>query len=264
VTIVPASKTPTIAVRLLVLALAFAVPLAFGVWQRLIDDLDGHRPTPTASGGERLVLPTLLVPDDPNYRFLMTQPGSTRPVAFDPCRAIHYVVRPRGGAASGMELLPQAFANLSAATGLQFVDDGLTDEPPTAGRSNFLPERYGDRWAPVLIAWSTPDEYPELSGPVIGVASSEPVSVQDDQRALVSGQVVLDTEQLADVLRFTSGRAVAVATITHELGHLVGLGHVDDPRQLMYPSARPLVSTFGRGDLTGLAALGAGRCFDDL
>ena len=78
----------------------------------------------------------------------------------------------------------------------------------------------------MLVAWSTPDEYPELSGPVIGVASSEPVEVEDDQLALVSGQVVLDTEQMADVLRFNSGRAVAVATITHELGHLVGLGHV--------------------------------------
>lgn len=262
-TFVPTPTTPTIAVRALVLALAFAIPLAFGVWQRLIDDLRGDRPTPTTSAGERLVLPTLLVPDDPNHSFLMTQPGSTQPVAFDPCRPIHYVVRP-GGSSAGQDLLPQAFANLSAATGLQFVDDGETEEPPTVGRANFLPERYGDRWAPVLVAWSTPDEYPELSGPVIGVASSEPVDVEDDQLALVSGQVVLDTEQMADVLRFNSGRAVAVATITHELGHLVGLGHVADTRQLMYPSARPLVSTFGRGDLTGLAALGAGRCFDDL
>lgn len=263
-TFIPASTTPTIAVRTLVLALAFAVPLAFGVWQRLIDDLRGDRPAPTTSAGERLVLPTLLVPDDPNYRFLMTQPDSTRPVAFDPCRPIHYVVRPQGGSAAGLDLLPQAFANLSAATGLQFIDDGVTDEPPSEGRSNFLPERYGDRWAPVLVAWSSPVEYPELSGPVIGVASSEPVDVEDDQLALVSGQVVLDTEQMSDVLRFNSGRAVAVATITHELGHLVGLGHVEDSRQLMYPSARPLVSTFGRGDLTGLATLGSGRCFDEL
>jgi hypothetical protein len=264
VTFVPSSTTPTIAMRTLVLTLAFAVPLAFGVWQRLIDGLRDERPTRTASSGERLVLPTLLVPDDPNHRFLMTQPGSTRPVAFDPCRPIHYVVRPQGGSAAGVDLLPQAFANLSAATGLQFVDDGVTAEPPTVGRSNFLPQRYGDRWAPLLVAWSSPAEYPELSGPVIGVASSEPVDVEDDQFALVSGQVVLDTEQLTDVLRFNSGRAVAVATITHELGHVVGLGHVEDSRQLMYPSARPLVSTFGRGDLTGLAALGAGRCFDEL
>ena len=80
----------------------------------------------------------------------------------------------------------------------------------------------------------------------------------------MSGQVALDAAQLADVVRFNGGRAVAIATITHELGHLVGLAHVDDPRQLMYPHARSLVSTFGNGDLTGLAALGNGTCHDKL
>ena len=48
--------------------------------------------------------------------------------------------------------------------------------------------------------------------------------------------------------------------MTHEFGHLVGLDHVDDPTQLMYPSTSPAVSTFGGGDLAGLAALGSGAC----
>jgi hypothetical protein len=116
----------------------------------------------------------------------------------------------------------------------------------------------------VLIAWSTPAEFGELSGPVIGLAGSEPVSADDEQLALVSGQVVLDADQLGEVLALSGGRAIALATITHELGHLVGLAHVSDQRQLMYPSARPLVANFGRGDLTGLAALGLGRCFENL
>lgn len=240
------------------------MPLAFGVWQRLIDDARAGRPTPTTSSGERLVLPTMRVPADPNYAFLQTQPSSTEPVAFDPCRPIHYVVRPDGAPAGAQALLPQALADVSAATGLQFIDDGLTNEAPSATRSNYLPERYGDRWAPVLVAWSTPTEFSELSGPVVGLAGSDPVSADDDQLALVSGQAVFDANQLGELLTLNSGRAVVVATITHELGHLVGLAHVDDQRQLMYPSARPLVASFGRGDLTGLAALGSGRCFQDL
>jgi hypothetical protein len=256
--------TPTIAVRTAVLALAFSVPLVFGVWDRLADSLRDDRPTPTASAAERLVMRPLEVPPDPSYSFLATQPTSSQPVAFDPCRPIRYVVRPDGAPSGSDELLKDAITMVSSATGLQFVDAGSTSEAPSANRPSYLPDQYGDQWAPVLIAWSTAEEFPPLSGPVIGVAGSEPVSAGDDQLVRVSGQVVLDRDQITDVLRFTAGRGLTVATIAHELGHLVGLGHVDDARQLMYPSARPLVSYFGPGDLTGLAALGAGPCFSEL
>jgi predicted Zn-dependent protease len=47
--------------------------------------------------------------------------------------------------------------------------------------------------------------------------------------------------------------------VLHELGHVVGLAHVDDARELMYRDNVGQTS-FGSGDLTGLAALGRGRC----
>ncbi|MCR6491586.1 hypothetical protein [Cellulomonas sp. P24] len=43
------------------------------------------------------------------------------------------------------------------------------------------------------------------------------------------------------------------------MGHLVGLGHVDDPHQLMSPTLGAPV-TFQDGDLAGLAQLGRGAC----
>jgi hypothetical protein len=266
VTILPASRTPTIAVRTVVVALAFSIPLVFGVWGRLIGRVD-ERPSPTTTSGERLLLPTLRVPFNPSFTFTTTQPGSSEPVAFDPCRPIRYVVRPVGAPPDGNDLLSEALERITEATGLEFVDAGTTDEVPVSGspgRANFQPDRYGDEWAPVLIAWSTPAEYAGLAGPVIGETSTRPVDVADDQQVLVSGQVTLDAQQIGDVIRFAGGRSVALAVITHELGHLVGLGHVTDPHQLMYPSAQPLVTDFGPGDLTGLAALGNGRCFDNL
>lgn len=255
-------SAPTWQVRLMVLAIALALPLAFGTYQRLLPSPD--RPTATPTTGERLVMAPLSGPANPNYQFRDVQEGSTEPVSFDPCRPVHYVMRPDGAPAGGPELVTASLAAISAATGLKFVDEGATDEAPSEARPNYLPDRYGDRWAPVLIAWSTPSEFAPLSGDVIGAAGNAPVDVDDGRRALVSGQVALDAEQISEVLQYVSGRAVAVATITHELGHLVGLSHVDDPQQLMYPSARPLVNTLGRGDLSGLAALGAGRCFDNL
>jgi len=262
VTLATVGRTPTIAVRVVVVVLAFTVPLVFGVWDRLLGGLD-DRPTPTTSAGQRMLVPSLLVPYDPSYTFSMTQAGASEPVTFDPCRPIQYVVRPAGAPVDGDELVTQALHRVSEVSGLMFMSAGYTDEGPSVDRPNFLPDRYGDRWAPVLISWSTPAEYPQLAGPVIGVTSTEPVDAADGRLALVSGQVTLDTEQIVQQVR-AGNRAIAIAVITHELGHLVGLGHVNDERQLMYPSARPLVTSFGPGDLTGLAKLGSGTCFDRL
>jgi hypothetical protein len=49
------------------------------------------------------------------------------------------------------------------------------------------------------------------------------------------------------------------AVILHELGHLVGLGHVADPNQLMSETNYGL-HDFGPGDQEGLARLGGGTC----
>jgi len=264
VTILAAPATRTIAVRVIVVAIAFSIPLAFGVWDRLLSPLGSPRPTPTSGTGQRLLAPTVPAPAASSYAFLATNRDGISPVAFDPCRPIHYVVRSSGAPAESDALVTEAVERISAATGLQFVSDGVTTEPPAAERENFQPDRYGDRWAPVLISWSDPVEFSGLAGPVIGVASSEPVETVDGERALVSGQVALDTAQLSGLLRYNGGRSIAVATITHELAHLVGLAHVDDPQQLMYPSARPLVTNLGSGDRAGLAVLGSGTCHPTL
>ena len=51
--------------------------------------------------------------------------------------------------------------------------------------------------------------------------------------------------------------------LLHELGHLVGLGHVADPYQVMYDTNAYPLPSYRSGDLRGLAKLGLGRCFDD-
>ena len=76
--------------------------------------------------------------------------------------------------------------------------------------------------------------------------------------------VSLDATQLPGILERPGGKEAVSGIVLHELGHLVGLDHVDDDGQLMYPEARRGVSDFAAGDLTGLAQLGAGMCAPEL
>jgi hypothetical protein len=195
---------------------------------------------------------------------LQKSPDPGQPfVAYDPCRPVHYVVRP-DNAPPGTELLIQeAVASVSAASGLQFVYDGATSEAPSETRETYQPERYGKQWAPVLIAWSSPEETPGLAGNVAGMGGSSYVHIPGKPYVHVAGQVKLDAPGLAETLTWRDGPAHVRAVIMHELGHVLGLDHVDDPAQLMFEENRGQLD-FGDGDRAGLAVLGRGECVPQL
>jgi len=158
----------------------------------------------------------------------------------------------------------QAVASLSAATGLTFIDDGPTDEVPSGSREPYLPDRYGDRWAPVLVAWATPDEVPDFGIDVAGEAGATRVTTPSGDATYVSGIVYLDPAKYLEIAS-RSGQAIADSVILHELGHLVGLAHVNDPGQLMWPRGNSAgLTTFQPGDQAGLNALGRGPCQRDV
>lgn len=196
------------------------------------------------------------------YTFTAHQPDGA-PMTYDPCRPIHYVIRAQGAPSGGDALVRQAVAAVSAATGLRFVDDGTTTEAPREDRAPYQPDRYGRRWAPVLIAWSTPRETTALQGDTTGIGGS--VSVQrgiagaPGVYGYVTGSVVLDGPQLTTAAA-NGERALIRAVAEHELGHLVGLGHVADRRELMYPQTSLSVLSYQPGDRRGLAQLGNGPC----
>jgi hypothetical protein len=199
------------------------------------------------------------------YRFMASMPSGV-PVSYDPCRPIHYVIRDHDTPGGGDQMIRTAISQLGALTGLTFVDDGTSAETPADDRAAYQPARYGKKWAPILIAWTDPQETPDLAGATIGRGGSDVRGILHggvEDRRYVTGTVVLDAPQLAQAIN-AGQPEVASAVISHELGHLVGLAHVNDATQLMYPETQLKVDTFGSGDRRGLARLGSGTCEPNL
>jgi hypothetical protein len=214
------------------------------------------------------------VPVSDSFQFVAHQDDGTTPVAYDPCRPIHYVIRAQGEVPGGRQIVTDAVSRVSQATGLRFVYDGLTSEGPSRQRAPYQPKRYGDRWAPVLISWVTPADHLDFTAAgvkndpsyymVLGEGGSLSAGLPNQPRAKVTGMVMLNVRQLTNVLRRPHGDKIVRAVVQHELGHLVGLNHVNSPSNLMNSELELGVTDFAAGDLTGLAALGRGACLPDL
>ncbi len=181
-----------------------------------------------------------------------------RPVRWDPCSPIELVVSPEGAYPGFRADLEEAAAEVGELAGLEVRVAAEVDERPHGARPLYQPDRYGSRWAPVLVAFAEPHEN-ELPLLDVDHAVAAPVAVgRAGDRTYVSGQVVLNAE-LAQERARDEGWPV---TLRHELGHLLGLAHVDDEASLMYPHPQPDATSWSDGDRRGLQALGAGGCRD--
>lgn len=193
------------------------------------------------------------------HSYLRTQPGSDEPVGWDPCREIAYEVNLDGVPGpddDALALVREAVAEVSAVTGLRFRYEGRTDRRPVWER-RFVPV---GRDEPALISWADSREVRELRGDVAGVGGAVAVADGVDRRLrYVTGGVTLDVDAWADMRDARDGRELQRALLLHELGHLVGLGHVESRAELMYPSATRMTG-FGQGDLNGLVRLGSLPC----
>lgn len=222
-----------------------AVLLAGGAWTA------GLVSPGQSSAAARLAPLPPAVPGEGGYSFMITHDDG-RPATFDPCRPVHWVIRPDGAPTGSERMVREAVEQIARSTGLRMVYDGHTDEAPSEPRPRSQPERYGSRPAPVLVAWSTAAETPGLAGPQVGLGVASWAGGR-----LVSGQVLLDRH---DLTAPDGGPDVLTAsTVLHELAHVVGLGHVDDPEQLMHDTVLG-EPAFGDGDLRGLRAVGSGPC----
>ena len=211
-----------------------------------------QRPALSATSGERLS-PSVEPPATGGLSVFLELRSDGLPVGFDPCRPVRVVVNVDGAPEGAIELVDEVTGVLASVTGLVFVVDGVTDEEPRAERLSYDPDRYGQRWSPVLVAWTDETAVPDLEGDAIGVGGPSFVGLEDQELYAVSGAVFVDVDRGGDTVTGTD-RAI----LLHEFGHALGLDHVDDPTQIMNPEAT--VDDLGVGDLGGFATLGAIPC----
>ena len=197
-------------------------------------------------------------PGSGSFAFMAHQPGNPgQPVAYDRCRWIRYVINPAGGPPEAVDLVQDAVARVEQASGLRFQYAGTTtarphwDSPvtPAIGPAE-----------PVLVSWARADEVHELAGNVAGIGGSVSIGTPDGRLRYVTGGVTLDAGSFARLTAQLHGEAEERAIILHELGHVVGLAHVDDDGELMSADNVGRLD-FGPGDLEGLAKLGSGPCY---
>jgi hypothetical protein len=192
--------------------------------------------------------------------------GTKQVVRWNGCqRAITYKVNlasvPSTQRTSVLADTKTSIAQVAAYTGFVFSYKGTTTEVPRVGS---MPTQTAE----LVVAFTTPSRTNySLSGSTLGQGGlyygwvSRTVSGKTIYSvAAMRGFVVIDTPQMLSQTRAGTGTGLRRTNLlAHELGHAVGLQHVDDPRQQMYPILRiTSPRLFYTGDRTGLAKVGKG------
>jgi hypothetical protein len=183
-------------------------------------------------------------------------------IRWNPCRAIHYRVNVAHAPTGALRDVKRAFGRASSATGQTFIYDGSTKRIP---QRSYAAKLDPTKARPsIVVAWAAPGTgtgHSNLLGSStreVGVggyrAYSWSIGSTVHRLRILAGFVVISTRSNALRGGFGVGPNRG-GLLLHEIGHAVGLGHVADKLQLMYP-VLTRYGSYGTGDLAGLRKVG--------
>lgn len=214
----------------------------------------------------RLALPgpfaafSLNVPDatDADASPYMKTDTGGRPVSWNPCAPIPYVVNFTNAPKFAVRDLHIALSKLSAASGFHFKYVGATTDIPD---SNWADLRYGNQstYAPLIIAFANPDTTNVFTAGNAQIGSGGAAWVKSPNGLVdVSGTVVID-DQVHFVEGFGAGYSLGTLFL-HEVGHVIGLAEGPNPKSFTYEYLGVTNQIMTGADRAHLAALGSGGC----
>jgi hypothetical protein len=209
---------------------------------------------PTVTWGEKdpVMAGTATTSTTQLYKFSTLVSGKA--VRWNPCQAIHWKFKSSGAPAGALVYVKASVARVSKATGIKFVYDGTTTSTPN---SSWLPKSTsGIR--PLLIGWTDASHSDLLRGQpsaVLGVTRTAYFGIVRDGVTLAATKAAVIALDRTNRLPLT-GSVSWTTTLLHELGHAMGLDHVGNSHQLMYPVLQRKLYGLQSGDLTGLSKLG--------
>ena len=167
--------------------------------------------------------------------------GPLGPARRNPCKSLVWQFNPSNQPAGGEQLVRDVIGELSVDTGLAFTFGGYTTNAPLS-QSTTDPT--------MVIGWvANLQNDPGLAG----VGGAEIISRPSGALELTAGGAALNASARLPAAWGSAGWKVV---LLHELGHAMGLDHVSDPTQVMFPKLLPGSVEWGAEDRVRLSTAG--------
>ena len=176
---------------------------------------------------------------------------------WDPCTVIGWRINAAQATSGALADTKAAFYKLSQATGFTFKYRGTTSGIPQADSNSWMPND-----TQIVVAWIHKKQSSIFDSIPTADAAGMPYYLTgyhngDGTSAyrIAKGSVVIDS-----TLKLKGGFASGITrgdVLMHELGHVMGLAHINTTAEMMNPVMTRGAARYGKGDLAGLEQHGA-------
>lgn len=182
--------------------------------------------------GMLLVSPPLSATQNTQYAWMVPQPNKpSQPVTWNACKSLTYNYDAGFKSKVLKKHVDNAFAKTAKYSNIKFVK-------VSASRKANVKVSFKDLAHPTLGNGGFSYKYTIFPDNSLGSGTA------------TRGWLRIDRDLL------TKNSLLQQAVTLHEVGHVVGLGHVDDTNQLMYPITEDNLVSYAPGDIAGLKKLG--------